>query len=245
MDSSASRGLALAVQVAADLGCSANCVTTCVVARSRDGEVRGVHVVPPRMVARQMDAVAQARPTAGVIGMLARHQVASAVAGRIARRELSGWVMDPVVGVENGRQMLTSQGARVLARALVPLCEVVCIDAARSDVWPGIPVGGAPSAERAAAMLMELGARSVLVRGVPTGAGVRALVFGPERLDLSWEGRTAEDAERLSAAIACGMAAGLAATEAVIRGLEYVERAAQGKVTRLGQPGVRSEAGDD
>ncbi len=244
-DSSGTMGLAAASLTAVDFGMTAACVTACVVARARNGEVRAVHAVPPRIVARQMDAAAALKPGAGVIGMLARHQTLTAVAERIRRREMRRWVLDPVTGVSAGRQLMTARGVKLLSRVLVPLCEVVCIDARGADAWPGIEIGGMPGAARAAEKLLGDGADWVLVRGTGSSEGNRCLLFGTEQLDMDWEGKTAADGDRLSAAIACGLADGLRAPEAVIRAHEYLGSLTARKPAGNGAAGVRSEAGDD
>ncbi len=236
-DSSGTMGLAAASLTAADFGMTAACVTACVVARAKDGEVRAVHAVPPRIVARQMDAAAALKPGAGVIGMLARHQTLAAVAERIRRREMRRWVLDPVTGVSAGRQLMTARGVKLLSRMLVPLCEIVCIDA--RGVWPGIEMPGA------AEKLLAEGADWVLVRGAGPSGGKRCLLFGSEQLDLDWEGRTAAAGDRLSAAIACGLADGLRAPEAVVRAHDYLLKSLMARTSAgNGAARARSEAGD-
>lgn len=179
-DASGMSGLSVYVR-AAEKGAPVHPVAACVVARGAGERIRAVCAVPPRIIARQIDACVEiARPGAAIAGMLARHQAVEVVAERISRREIHNVVLVPVLGREDGRDLLTAQGIKRTRSRLVPLAEVVIGEAKTLAALAGMQ-GAVKSSEA----LRALGARSVILL---ERRGTEALcrVFGEARSEFSF-----------------------------------------------------------
>ncbi|MCC6483670.1 MAG: bifunctional hydroxymethylpyrimidine kinase/phosphomethylpyrimidine kinase [Armatimonadetes bacterium] len=143
----------------AECDCRIFPVTACVIARSRDGRVKAVSATPPTIIARQIDAATEIEhPQACIVGMLARHQAVHRVAERIQRREICNIVLAPVLGREDGRDLMTAQGIKQTRRQLVPLADIIVGDAQTLQSLANSERGVAAAAQA----LRDNGAKSVI-----------------------------------------------------------------------------------
>jgi hydroxymethylpyrimidine/phosphomethylpyrimidine kinase len=228
LDPSGGAGLAADLEALAAVGARGWPVAAALTAQGPRG-VRGWSPVPVEMLLAQVDALldgAPRRPGAVKTGMLGTAALASALAGRLAARDLArvALVMDPVLLSSSGALLLDT--AEVSPReALAPLLErarLVTPNLEELKALTGLPVGDDEAAVVAA---RRLGVRAVLVKGGHRdGAPVDLLVEG--RRVTRFTGRRRPGTARgtgcrLASALA-GLLAGGATLEEAVRGAKRV-----------------------
>lgn len=208
-------------------------VVTALTAQNTRG-VAAVHEVPAAFVAAQIDAVASDLPVGAVkTGMLASAEIVAAVADGIARWRLAPVVVDPVMVATSGDLLLHASAVETIAARLLPLADLVTPNAHEAAVLAGFPVRTLADARRAAASILALGPRAVLVKGghlgdeadavdvLLTADGTETLFRNP-RLDTT---STHGTGCTLASAIAANLARGRDLTEAVRRARAYLQEA--------------------
>ncbi len=222
-DPSGGAGLQADLLTLAAMGCHPLSVVTAITVQDTAGVV-GVHPVAADWVAEQARVVlADMRVSAFKIGVVTTRENASAIAAVIDEHPAIPVVLDPVLASGRGDPLGTGDVAAALVEVLVPRATVVTpnsLEARRLAAGPGERTD-ALSLERCAERLTARGAKFVLVTGThePTREVVNALydARGLVRSDR-WERLPGEyhgSGCTLAAAIAAGLAYGLAMPEAV------------------------------
>ena len=236
-DSGGGAGLQADLKTFHQFGVFGTSVVTAVTAQNTVG-VRGWQGLPPELVTRQIDALADDLPPLAVkSGMLGSAELVEAVAEGIARRRLPRYVLDPVMVATSGDRLLERAAERLIAERLVPLATLVTPNLDEAAILVGDRVTAPDDMERAGRALLKLGAQAALVKGghLPReeeGEGdeiVDVLVmdgavrrFTHTRLDTT---STHGTGCTLSAAIAAGLAHGRPLERAVEDALDFVHRA--------------------
>ena len=193
--------------------------------------VTGIHEVPPEFVAAQIDAILDdIGADAAKTGMLANSAIIAAVADRLRAHRLEKLVVDPVMVAKSGDALLRAEAVAALKELLLPLAYVVTPNLPEAEVLVGRKLEGEDEIRQAAREIHEMGAAHVVMKG-----GHRS----GDAVDLLYDGRGFREypAERIqtphthgtgctfSAAIAAGLARGLAVPEAVELAKQYLTRA--------------------
>jgi hydroxymethylpyrimidine/phosphomethylpyrimidine kinase len=194
--------------------------------------VSGVHAIPIDIVQAQIRAVATDLPPAACkTGMLATAGLVRAVAASLREHRLPGYVLDPVMVATSGDRLLDADAERTIVDELIPLATLVTPNLDEAAILTGAPVEDEFGMRRAAAALVEMGARAALLKG----GHLRA----DELVDVLFDGREWRTWRRpkldtrsthgtgctLSAAVAAGLAHALPLARAVEDALDYVQRA--------------------
>ena len=202
---------------------------TAITAQNTLGVTR-VTVLDPGMVTAQIDAVASdIGVDATKIGMLASAEIVTAVAAAIRRHALPHVVLDPVMIAKSGARLLDAAAVTALASELVPLADVITPNAPEAEALTGLRITTTADLQRAAARLVDMGARAAFVKG--------GHLDGPA-IDVLWDGRTTTElaAERISTrhthGTGCTLSSAIAARLALGDDLISAVRAAKHYVTR-------------
>jgi len=164
------------------------------------------------------------------LGMLHAPEVVEVVAWAIDHYQLPNVVLDPVMVATSGDRLIASETVNVLVRELFPRAAVVTPNLDEAALLVGHPIGSADALEPAAAELLAMGARAVLLKGghLPGDEVVDLLARqgGGHALRLS-SGRIASrnlhgTGCTLSSAIAAHLALGAELPEAVASARDYV-----------------------
>jgi len=125
-----------------------------------------VESVPSGLLGLQIDAVFDEFPVAAIkSGMLATSGNVGQVAAAIREHGPRPFVCDPVILSSSGVPLLTDEGVERLRDELVPLATLVTPNASEAERLSGVEVTDVLSAQRAAASMLERGARAVLIKG--------------------------------------------------------------------------------
>ncbi len=231
-DSGGGAGIQADIKTVTALGGYAATAVTALTAQNTLG-VEAVHEVPASFIAAQLRVVLDDIGADAVkTGMLHRVEVIEAVADALPERAMAPpLVVDPVMYAKGGAPLLDKAARGPLVERLLPRARLVTPNLPEAAHLSGMNIAGESDMRRAAARILTLGPRAVLLKGGHMAGTtlVDLLVdregerrFAGERLDTR---HTHGTGCTLASAIAAGLAQGLDLTQAVARGRTYVQRA--------------------
>ena len=191
--------------------------------------------VAPALVRAQVEAVlddigADALKT----GMLATSEIVREVAAVLRERAAGPLVVDPVLVATTGGALADEATADAIVRELLPLTRVVTPNAREAAALTGTRIETWDDVRRAAAQLVEFGAGAVVITGGDFGDGASAtdLLFDGRHYREYTSVRVASRSTHgtgctFSAAIAAGLAKGMALEDAIALAKSYVTLAIQ------------------
>lgn len=158
--------------IQADLKAFAACrtygmaVLTALTAQNTQG-VSGIHPVPARFVADQIQAVlADVRVDAVKIGMIASAEIADAIADVLRDHTDVPIVLDPVMVAKGGHSLLATDAIDALKRGLLPIATVITPNLPEAAALLGeAEATDRPTMAQQAERLRSLGPKAVLVKG--------------------------------------------------------------------------------
>ena len=230
-DSGGGAGIQADLKTFSALGVFGMTAITAVTVQNTKG-VDGFEELSPATVADQIRAVAgDIGVDAAKTGMLASAAIVDAVAEAAADVHLPNLVVDPVFVSKHGHPLLADDAVDALRRSIMPLATLVTPNLAEAAGLAGFEVGTRDDMRRAAAAILALGPRAVLMKG--------GHLEGDRAADLFADGDREEwlEADRidtphthgtgctLSAAITASLARGASLGEAVRTGKAFVTEA--------------------
>lgn len=225
-DPSGGAGIQADLKTFAALGVYGYSVLTEVIAQN-SAKVWRVAPVRPAMVRAQIEAVvAEQKPDAVKTGALGTAGVVVALARTICETRLSAPVVDPVMISSSGTRLLDRRAEKTLRDELIPIARLVTPNIPEAEALSGIRIDSLDGAREAAARIIALGARAVVVKGGHLCRDSRAV-------DVFYDGRNFVElsAARLAAVGAhgtgCAFSAAVAAWLARGVGLETAVRQAK------------------
>lgn len=191
--------------------------------------------MPRELVAKQIDAVlADIGADAVKTGMLANADIIRTVAREMRQNEVANLVVDPVMVAKGGHKLLEDDAVAALIQELLPLALVVTPNIPEAEVLTNRRITSWDDMRGAAAQIVEMGARSVVVKGGhyddPRAAtdlyydGQRYREYASIRVDSS---STHGTGCTFAAAIAAGLAKGMGTEDAIALAKSYVSLAIQ------------------
>lgn len=241
-DSGGGAGIQADLKTASACGCYAMTAITAVTVQNTKG-VSGVHIVPPRIVGAQIEAVLDDMGADAVkLGMLPTEACIEEVARQLGKYRTVPVVADPVMVATSGDRLIDEAAARAILRLIFPLAALVTPNIPEAEFITGMTIASEADFPEAAARIRNLGARAVLLKaGHFSGPRLSEHLFTDEgcttfcyeRIDTP---NTHGTGCTLSSAIASCLALGHALPEAVQRAEDYVHGAILGgREYRLGQ----------
>ena len=231
-DSGGGAGIQADLKTVAALGCYGMTAITALTAQNTRG-VRSIHGVPPQMLRDQIDDVIEDIGAHAVkIGMLHAPEIVEVVAEAIDRHALRQVVLDPVMVATSGATLIETPAIAALVRELFPRAELITPNLDEAALLVGHPLHTPEDMAAAADILLQQGARAVLLKGghLPgeTVVDLLAMATG-ERYRMEAprirSGNTHGTGCTLSSAIAAQLALGANLPEAVRRARSYVRGA--------------------
>ena len=191
--------------------------------------VSRVAIMDPALVREQIEAVLEDIPPGAIkTGALGDARVIGVVTAFSFAAPL---VVDPVMISKHGTALIASEAVEALRKELLPRATLVTPNIAEAEALTGLPVTTMDEARRAAAALLAMGPRAVLIKGghftttatdlLVTNAGVER-IYPAARIDTR---HTHGTGCTYSAAIAAELAKGAELSEAVARAKAYITRA--------------------
>lgn len=214
-DSSGGAGIQADLRTFGALGVFGATVLTAVTAQNTRG-VRQVQVLPPAMVAAQLDAVLEDLPVAAVkTGMLANAALVELVAARAEVGTLPALVVDPVLVAASGDRLLDEEAVAVYRQRLLPHARVLTPNLHEAGVLVGRELASLSDAEAAAHELAAFGPAVVVVKGghlegreatdVVVADGQTTTLSAPRVATRNVHGTGCTFASATAAGLACGL----------------------------------------
>jgi len=164
-DSGAGAGAQADLKTFAALGVYGTSVITAITAQNTQ-EVTRILELPPDLVAAQIDAVIQDIGAHAVkTGMLANAAIIEAVADKIREHRLENLVVDPVMVAKSGAPLLQQDAIDTLRSHLIPLATVVTPNLPEAERLTGIQMRTEREIREAARRILDMGAKSVVIKG--------------------------------------------------------------------------------
>jgi hydroxymethylpyrimidine/phosphomethylpyrimidine kinase len=233
-DSGGGAGIQADLKTFAAYGVYGASAVTAVTAQNTTGVIDSM-AVPAELVGKQIDAVLNDIGADAVkTGMLATAGIVATVAAKMREHAVDNLVVDPVMVASDGHRLLDEDAVTVLIRDLLPLALVVTPNRPEAEVLTNRRIASWDDARGAAAQIVEMGARSVVLTGghfddkdsvtdlYYDGKGYRE--FTSVRVPST---STHGTGCTFASAIAAGLAKGLKATDAVALAKSYVTLAIQ------------------
>ncbi|MFH5831461.1 bifunctional hydroxymethylpyrimidine kinase/phosphomethylpyrimidine kinase [Halalkalibaculum sp. DA3122] len=236
-DSGGGAGIQADLKAFAAMGCYGMSVLAALTAQNTT-DVTGIHALPPDFVALQIDTVISDLGVDAVkIGMLFNTPVMETVADRLETHAVDNIVLDPVMVAKSGARLIEDDAIETLKERLFPLSTNITPNLPEAETLLDIQIEDRSQMESAARKLLELGPRSVLLKGghFSDEKSIDCLVLNEK--DTSGREVYWFQAERvhtpnthgtgctLSSAIAAGLAKGKPLPEAVQDAKEYISGA--------------------
>jgi len=228
-DPSGGAGIQADLKTFHQLGVYGEAVITLVTVQNTT-RVSRVEVLPPALVREQIAAVLEdIPPAAAKSGALGSCEMVEAVADAAGSFSFP-LVVDPVMISKHGLPLLPETAVRVLREGLLPRAALLTPNIPEAEALTGISIRSLADVRRAAGIMVEMGARAVLIKGGHLEG---------DATDILWDGAAWRDfpAPRIptrhthgtgctySAAIAAGLARGLDLADAVARAKQFIHQA--------------------
>ena len=164
-DSGGGAGIQADLKTFAAFGVYGTSAITAITAQNTRG-VMSARAIDPDLVVAQIEAVASDFTIAATkIGMLANAAIIEAVASAITRLLLPAVVLDPVMVAKGGDHLLESSAVAALRGKLIPLAAVLTPNVPEAEALTGRTIASIADQREAAARLVGMGARIVVVKG--------------------------------------------------------------------------------
>lgn len=242
-DSGGGAGIQADLKTFSALGCFGMTAITALTAQNTCG-VRAIHGVPPEMLRDQIDAVLEDIGVDAVkIGMLHAPDIVHTVAQAIDRHQLPHVVFDPVMVATSGAKLIDDPAIAVLVTEMFPRAALITPNLDEAGLLVGSALTSVQDMAQAAQVLLERGARAVLLKGGHLqGDEVTDLLLMQDADPIWMHGSRIDSANThgtgctLSSAIAAYLALGLTLLDAVQQARDFVRQALQvGASVKTGQ----------
>lgn len=231
-DSGGGAGIQADIKTMSALGCYATSAITAITVQNTLG-VTGIHAVPPAIVQGQITAVMDdIQPRAIKVGMVHSPELAEMLAAVLPAYAAAPVVLDPVMISTSGHRLIEEETIALLQNRLFPLAALITPNLDEAAVLCNHALHNLDDMKQAAATLLQMGSKAVLVKGghlkadkvydVYQEAGGPAIV-----LESAWlPGNNVHGTGcTLSAAIAAYLALGNTMQQAVQLAKTYISRA--------------------
>ena len=230
-DSSGGAGIQADLKTFAAHGVFGMSVITAVTAQNTCG-VTAVQDIDPEIITAQIDAVFSDIRVDGVkIGMVSRTESIHAIAEALKKWKPPVIVVDPVMISKSGYPLLQPDACEALIKELLPLATLLTPNLPEAEAICGFAIKTEQDMERAAAHIISLGAKAVLVKGGHL-EGSRADDYLYDGKEGTWLPGTRIQTQHthgtgctLSSALASNLAKGMRLAEAVKAAKDYVTTA--------------------
>lgn len=233
-DSGGGAGIQADLKTFAAYGVYGSSAITAVTAQNTLG-VTDWLAMPEALIGAQIDAVlSDIGADAVKTGMLANAGIVRAVAKKMREHGVTSLVVDPVMIAKGGHKLLEDDAVDALIRELLPLAMIVTPNLPEAEVLTGRRIVTWDDARAAAAQIVEMGAKTVVVKG-------GHFEHESSATDLFYDGKHYREFTSIrvqttsthgtgctfASAIAAGLAKGLALPDAVALAKSYVTLAIQ------------------
>ena len=231
-DSSGGAGIQADLKTFSALGVYGATAITAITAQNTLG-VKSQFALDPKLVYEQIIAVIEdLNPSVVKIGMLSNEKIVETVAKALSHYKLK-IILDPVIVSSSGHRLLSLEAQETIKERLLPMSELITPNIPEIIALTGMPVSTFEEKEKAADYLLNLGVKSVLLKGGHEEGDVKTdfLFYKGQQTCLSFSSETIETNNihgtgcTLSSAIAAFVARGLSLEDSISEAKKYVTEA--------------------
>lgn len=228
-DSGGGAGIQADLKAVSACGCYGMSVVTAITAQNTLG-VQDIYPVPPKFVARQLEAVlSDIGADAVKTGMLWTAGVVQVVAKKIKEYNISKVVVDPVMMAKGGCLLMQDKAREALVKKLLPLAFLVTPNIPEAERLTRSKIKSVDEMKKAAVLIHNLGAKNVLIKGghLPDAekAGAMDILYnGDKYYEFSEKWIDARNTHGTGCTYASALAAEIARGENVIAAVEKAKK---------------------
>jgi len=164
-DSSGGAGIQADIKTVTALGSYAMTAITAVTSQNTLG-VKSISSITPREILRQIEFTSKdIRPDAIKIGMLHSVKVINVVLKSLIKINVKKIILDPVMVAKGGTKLIDKSSIKILKSKLIKKVSLITPNIPEAEILTKTKITSVDDMIRAARILMQLGAKNVLVKG--------------------------------------------------------------------------------
>ena len=164
-DSSGGAGIQADIKTVTALGSYAMTAITAVTSQNTIG-VKSISSITPREILRQIEFTSKdIRPDAIKIGMLNSVKVINVVLKSLIKINVKKIILDPVMVAKGGTKLIDKSSIKILKSKLIKKVSLITPNIPEAEILTKTKITSVDDMIRAARILMQLGAKNVLVKG--------------------------------------------------------------------------------
>lgn len=192
-----------------------------------DRSATNIGSIPASLVKKQIEmALNNYQISAVKIGMLATSAITKVTADALRKLKNIPIIIDPVLESSSGKKLINKKAIEILLNELLPQTYCLTPNLKEAEILSGIKIKQKSDIKKAAEILLNMGAKNVLLKGGHMNDekaddylfGEKELVFSDQRFAKNIRGTGCS----LASAIACNLAKQLSLEESITNAKKYV-----------------------
>jgi hydroxymethylpyrimidine/phosphomethylpyrimidine kinase len=164
-DSSGGAGIQADIKTVTSLGCYAMTAITAVTAQNTTG-VKSIIPIKPKEIANQIEFTSKdIKPDAIKIGMLHSKQVIFEVMKSLKKINAKKIVLDPVMVAKGGAKLINNKAIADIKKKLIKKILLITPNIPEAELLTNIKINSVEDMIKAGQLLINLGAKNVLIKG--------------------------------------------------------------------------------
>ena len=164
-DSSGGAGIQADIKTVTSLGSYAMTAITAVTSQNTTG-VKTITPVPPKEISKQIEFTSKdIKPDAIKIGMLHSVGVINSVIKSIKKIKIKKIILDPVMVAKGGSKLIDNKSIKILKNKLLKKVSLITPNIPEAEMLTCAKINSKEDMIYAANILLELGAKNVLIKG--------------------------------------------------------------------------------
>ena len=164
-DSSGGAGLQADIKTITALGSYAMTAITAITSQNTTG-VKSIIAISPKEISKQIEFTSKdIKPDAIKIGMLHSAEVINAVLKSLKKTRVNKVILDPVMVAKDGTKLIDSYSIKILKSKLIKKVSLITPNIPEAEILTKKKIFSVDDMIQAARILMNLGAKNVLIKG--------------------------------------------------------------------------------
>ena len=164
-DSSGGAGIQADIKTVTSLGCYAMTAITAITSQNTTG-VLSILPVSAKNISQQIEFTSKdIKPDAIKIGMLHSTPVIRSVINSLKKISINKIILDPVMVAKGGAKLIDSKSIKILRSELIKKVSLITPNIPEAEILSGIQIKNTKDMILAAKLLIDMGAKNVLIKG--------------------------------------------------------------------------------
>jgi len=169
-DSSGGAGIQADIKSVTSLGSYAMTAITAVTTQNTTG-VKSIIPIPSKEISSQIEFTSKdIKPDSVKIGMLHSTKVIDSVLKSIKKSNLKKIILDPVMVAKGGAKLIDNNAILVLKKKLIKKVDLITPNIPEAEILAEMKIVSVLDMKKAAKILLDLGAKNVLIKGGHLGS---------------------------------------------------------------------------